>query len=95
MDLILLGQVNIVAVLITVVIGAIAGWLAGTIMKGGSLGLVPNIVVGVIGAFLFSYLFGSLHLIDMAYVNEIVAGTLGAMLLLFGINVFKKVTAKA
>ena len=42
------------------IIGAVAGWLAGKLMKGGGFGLVGNIVVGVIGAFIGGYLFGAL-----------------------------------
>ena len=80
--------------MVTIVIGAICGFLAGNLMKGGSLGLVPNIVVGVIGAALFSYLFGTLSLIQgVPFVNEIVGGTIGSMLLLFVLSLFNKVTA--
>ena len=93
MDTLLLAQaagINWGGILVAIVIGAIAGFLAGNIMKGGSLGLVPNIIVGIIGAFLFSFLFGSLNLIPVPYVNEIVSGTLGAVILLFGISLFNK-----
>lgn len=92
MDMILLGELNIVAILITVVIGAICGFLAGNLMKGSGLGLLPNIIVGIIGAAIFSFLFGSLHLIDIPYVNEIIGGTIGSVILLFLISLFKKVT---
>lgn len=91
MDMTLLSAVvDIPALLITIVIGAICGYLAGTLMKGGSLGLLPNIVVGIIGAALFSFLFGSLRLVDMAYVNEIVGGTIGSMILLFVLSLVRK-----
>ena len=39
-------------------IGAIAGWLAGTLMKGGGFGLLGNIVIGIIGAVVGGYVFG-------------------------------------
>ncbi len=39
-------------------IGIIAGWLAGNIMKGGGFGLIGDLVVGVVGSFIGSYLFG-------------------------------------
>jgi len=92
-SLVLFGAFDIVPVLVTCVIGAICGFLAGQIMKGGSLGLVPNIIVGVVGAFLFSAIFGGLHLIDMPWVNEIVAGTIGSGILLFIISLFNKAKA--
>ena len=40
-------------------IGAIAGWLAGTLVKGGGFGLLGNIIVGIVGAFVGGYLFGA------------------------------------
>jgi uncharacterized membrane protein YeaQ/YmgE (transglycosylase-associated protein family) len=89
---VLVGAVNLPAIVVTCVIGAIAGWLASQIMKGGSFGIVGNIVVGIVGALIFSAIFGSLHLIDMPWVNEIASGTIGAMILLFVINLVKKAT---
>lgn len=91
--MVLFGALNVVALLITVVIGAVCGFLAGNLMKGGSLGLLPNIVVGVVGAAIFSFLFGSLSLVDVPFVNEIVGGTIGSMVLLFALSLFQKATA--
>lgn len=93
-NLVLLGAIDIVALLITCVIGAICGFLAGKIMKGGSLGLVPNIIVGVVGAILFGAIFGGLRLVDVPFVNEIVAGTIGSVILLFLISLFNKAKAQ-
>ena len=45
------------------VIGLVAGWLAGNIMRGGGLGIAGNLVVGVVGAFLGGFLFGLLGLL--------------------------------
>ena len=83
---------DVTAILVTVVIGAICGFLAGNILKGGGLGLVPNIVVGVVGAALFSAVFGSLHLVDMPWVNEIAGGTIGSVVLLLVLGLVKKAT---
>ena len=92
--MLLIGQIDIVAILVTVVIGAICGFLAGQLMKGSGLGLVPNIIVGIIGAAIFSYLFGSIGLIkDVPFVNEIIGGTIGSVILLFGLSLIKKVKA--
>ena len=44
------------------IIGAIAGWLAGILMKGGGFGLLGNMVVGVIGAFIGGWVFSLLRL---------------------------------
>ena len=93
MDILLLAELNVVAILVTVVIGAICGFLAGQIMKGAGLGLVPNIIVGVIGAAIFSWLFGSIGLINgVPYVNEIIGGTIGSVILLFLLSLVKKAT---
>lgn len=95
MEIMVLAQaagINWIGILVAIVIGAIAGFLAGQILKGRSMGLVPNIIVGIVGAFLFSMLFGSLNLIPVPYVNEILSGTIGAVLLLLIIGLFKKVT---
>ena len=95
MELMFLAQAtgfNLWGVLVAVIIGAIAGFLAGQIMKGSSMGLVPNIIVGILGAFVFSSIFSSLNLIPVPYVNEIISGTIGAVILLFVIGLIKKAT---
>lgn len=65
------------------VIGIIAGWLAGNIMKGGGFGLIGDLVVGVVGSFIGGYLFGYLGL-GNAYgtFGEIGMATVGAIVLL-------------
>ncbi len=82
----------IVPILIACVIGAIAGFLAGQIMKGRGFGLVGNIIVGIIGSAIFSFLFGSLSLFNNTWLDAILGGTLGAVLLLFVISLVKKAT---
>jgi uncharacterized membrane protein YeaQ/YmgE (transglycosylase-associated protein family) len=47
--------------IILIVIGAIAGWLAGNIVKGGGFGLIGDIIVGIIGGFIGGWLWGVLH----------------------------------
>ena len=63
-------------------IGLVAGWLAGQIMKGRGLGLIGNLVVGVIGAFLGGYLFGWLDIPIGGLVGTLIAATVGAIILL-------------
>ena len=78
--------------LIALLIGAIAGFLAGQIVKGHGFGAVGNIVVGILGALVFGFLFGNFNFLNAPLVNEIVGGTLGAVLLLVVIGLFKKAT---
>jgi uncharacterized membrane protein YeaQ/YmgE (transglycosylase-associated protein family) len=71
------------ALVIWLLIGAAAGWLAGQIMKGGGFGLIGDIVVGVIGAFIAGALFPRLGLdLGSGILGSIIAATIGACLLL-------------
>lgn len=71
-------------------IGAVAGWLAGTLMKGGGFGLPGNIVVGVVGAILGGYVFNLLGITAGGLVGSIITATAGAALLLFIVGLVKK-----
>ncbi len=65
------------------VIGAVAGWLAGTFVKGGGFGLLGDIVVGIIGAFIGGWLAGVLHIhVGTGWVSAIITAAVGASLLL-------------
>jgi len=69
--------------LVILLIGAIAGWLAGQIVQGTGYGLIGDIVIGVIGAFIASWLFPSLGIhLGVGIVGEIIAATIGAVILL-------------
>ena len=81
------------SLIILLVVGAIAGWLAGIIVKGYGFGLIGNIVVGVIGAFIGNWLFPSLGLWDIpGIVGVVVSATLGAIILLVIIGLIRRVT---
>ena len=71
-------------------IGAIAGWLAGTLMKGGGFGLFGNIVVGIIGAVIGGYVFGLLGISAGGMIGAIVTATVGAAILLYFVGLIKK-----
>jgi len=72
------------ALIVWLIIGAIAGWLAGQIMSGGGFGLVGDIVVGIIGAFIAGWLFPYLGLhLGAGILGEIIAAAIGAIILLF------------
>ena len=70
--------------IVALVIGAIAGWLAGKILKGTGFGLIGDIVVGVLGSYVGAWLWGVLHLplIGGFWINAIVISTAGAVVLL-------------
>jgi len=71
-------------------IGLAAGWLAGKIMKGHSFGLLGNLVVGVIGAFLGGFLFQLLGLLTIGLIGNLISATVGAIVLLFILQKFGK-----
>jgi uncharacterized membrane protein YeaQ/YmgE (transglycosylase-associated protein family) len=71
-------------------IGLAAGWLAGKIMKGRGFGLVGNLIVGVIGAFIGGYLFDLLDITMGGLVGELVMAVVGALVLLFIVGLVKR-----
>jgi len=82
---------TIAALLVVLLIGAIAGWLAGLIVKGGGFGLVGNIVVGIIGAALAGWLLPRLDFaLGGGLVGAIIHATIGAVILLLVVRVLKR-----
>lgn len=85
---------GVVEILIMLAIGAVAGWLAGNLIRGGGFGLIGNIVVGlvgsVIGTFIGGMVSGALNLNIPGIVGAIIWATIGAALLLFIISLFKR-----
>ena len=73
---------TITDLIIFLVIGAVAGWLAGVIMKGGGFGLVGDIIVGVIGSLIGGWLFGLLGIAAGGLIGSIIAAVVGAIILI-------------
>jgi len=72
-------------------IGAIAGWLAGNLTKGSGFGLVGNIVIGVLGALVGGYLFRSIGVwSDGGLLGTLVTSLVGAIVLLFLLSLVRK-----
>jgi len=72
------------------IVGIIAGWLAGQIMKGRGFGLGGNLVVGVIGAIIGGYLAGVIGLGASGLLGALVIATLGAVVLLAVVSALKR-----
>lgn len=81
---------DITGLIIFLAIGAIAGWLAGKLMKGGGFGLVGNIVLGIIGAVIGGHVFGLLGISAGGLIGSIITATAGAAILLFVVKLVKK-----
>ncbi|MCC3860308.1 GlsB/YeaQ/YmgE family stress response membrane protein [Pseudemcibacter aquimaris] len=71
------------------IIGGIAGWLAGNFMKGSGHGIVKNVAIGVAGAFLGGFLFNLLGLSVGGMIGSLVSATVGAVILLFMLSKIK------
>jgi uncharacterized membrane protein YeaQ/YmgE (transglycosylase-associated protein family) len=67
-----------------ILIGLLAGWLAGQLMQGGGFGVIGDIIVGVIGALLGGLLFNTLGLsTGGGLISSLIVATIGAIVLLF------------
>jgi uncharacterized membrane protein YeaQ/YmgE (transglycosylase-associated protein family) len=78
------------SIIMILVIGALAGWLAGNIMKGRGFGVIGNIVVGIIGALIGGYLFSLLGISAGGLIGSLITATVGAVALLFVVGLVKK-----
>jgi uncharacterized membrane protein YeaQ/YmgE (transglycosylase-associated protein family) len=79
--------------IVWLVIGAIAGWLAGLIMKGYGFGLAGNILVGIVGALIAGWLLPRIGFVFIGgIVAEIINAVIGAVILLAVIGLFKRAT---
>ena len=79
-------------IIVILVVGLIAGWLAGKLMRGSGFGIIGDIIVGIVGAFIGSWLFNYLHLgpIGGFWINAIVISTVGALVLLFILRLIRR-----
>ncbi len=78
------------SIIVILVLGALAGWLAGMVFQGGGLGLLGNIVVGIIGGFVGYWLLPKLgvHInTGTTWLNYVLTAAIGAVVLLALINI--------
>lgn len=73
-----------------IIIGGIAGWLAGLVMKGRGFGVLGNILVGIVGAVIGGWLLTFLQVGWNTLIGNLVTALLGAIVLLLAISVIKK-----
>jgi uncharacterized membrane protein YeaQ/YmgE (transglycosylase-associated protein family) len=82
---------DIQSIIIWLVVGAIAGWLAGLVVKGGGFGLVGDIIVGIIGAVIAGWLLPQLGIIIIGgVVAAIIDAFIGAVILLLIVKLIKR-----
>ncbi len=73
-----------------IIIGIVAGFVAGKLMRGGGFGLLVNLVVGIIGAVLGGWVFGFLGITTTGIIGSLITATVGAIILLWIISLFQK-----
>lgn len=83
---------DVQTILIWLVVGLVAGWLAGLVVKGGGFGPIGDIVVGILGAVVGGWLFGFFNIAIPAppIVATIISATIGAIVLLLIVRVLKR-----
>jgi uncharacterized membrane protein YeaQ/YmgE (transglycosylase-associated protein family) len=78
------------SLLLFLLIGLIAGWLAGQIWKKSGFGFVGNLVIGIFGALIGGILFHLVGITFHGFIGSLIAAVVGALILLYLINMFKK-----
>lgn len=83
--------VTIMSIITFLLVGLIAGWLTGLIMKGGGYGIIGDIILGIIGALIGGWLFSLLGVsYSGGFISSIIMSAIGAIILVFVIHQVKK-----
>ncbi|MGA8359726.1 MAG: GlsB/YeaQ/YmgE family stress response membrane protein, partial [Xanthobacteraceae bacterium] len=78
-------------IIIWLIVGAIAGWLAGMVVKGGGFGLIGDIIVGIVGGIIAGWLLPQLGIvIGGGIVGDVIDSFIGAVILLVIIRMIKR-----
>jgi uncharacterized membrane protein YeaQ/YmgE (transglycosylase-associated protein family) len=84
-------MIGIESIIVMLIVGAIAGWLAGQIVRGFGFGLLWNIIIGIVGAFIGVWLMTQLNVLPFTgFVGSIVNATIGAVVLLLIIGLIRR-----
>jgi uncharacterized membrane protein YeaQ/YmgE (transglycosylase-associated protein family) len=83
-------NMTVESLIVFLVIGLVAGWLAGLIWKGGGFGLVWNLIIGVVGSFIGGFIFRYLGIAYTGWIASIIAAVVGALILLAIVNLFRR-----
>lgn len=79
---------GLIGILIFLAIGALAGWLAGQIFRGGGFGVLWNIIIGIVGGVIGGWLFGGFF--GEGWFGGIITAVIGAIILLWIASMIKK-----
>ncbi len=72
------------------IIGLIAGWLAGQVMRGRGFGLIGNLIIGVLGAVVGGFLFGLLGLGASGFIGSLIVAFVGAIVLIYLLSLMRR-----
>jgi uncharacterized membrane protein YeaQ/YmgE (transglycosylase-associated protein family) len=87
------GNMEAQSIIIWLIVGAIAGWLAGMVVKGGGFGLIGDIVVGIIGAVIAGWLLPRIGIVlGVGFVAAVIDAFIGAVILLIVLRLVKRFT---
>ncbi len=79
-------------ILIWIIVGAIAGWLAGLVIRGAGFGLIGDIIVGIVGAFIAGWLFPRIGVqLGTGFVRAVIDAFIGAVILLLLLRLVRRV----
>ena len=82
---------DLYALLVWIIVGGVAGWLAGLIVKGFGFGLIGNIVLGIVGAVVAGWLFPRLGIsLGAGWVGSIISAAIGAIIILLLVRLIKR-----
>ncbi len=82
---------SVESLIIFIIIGIVAGWLAGQVMRGGGFGLVGDLIVGVVGALIAGWLFPRLGVnLGSGIVGAIISSAIGAVILLVIVRLVRR-----
>lgn len=74
----------------SLIIGGVAGWLAGRIMKGEGYGVIMNILLGIVGGLVGGWVFSLLGLATTSMIGQLICATVGAVLLIVLVRALRK-----
>jgi len=72
------------------IIGALAGWLAGKLTRGGGFGLLGNLLLGIVGAVIGGFLFSLIGLKAFGLIGSLASATVGAIVLILVVGAIRK-----
>ncbi len=84
------GTNILVSLIVWIVVGGVAGWLASNIVKGGGMGLVGNVVLGIVGAIVAGFILPAIGIGLSGIFGAIIAAAIGAIIVLLIISLVKR-----